>query len=67
MVGGQALWLMQRHEGALQELLVLLLQRQRKAVDDRPQDLEELCLGRGKQTGCLLSKLLSRETTRMLA
>ena len=33
---------MQRDEGALEELEVLLLERHREAVDDATQDLQEL-------------------------
>jgi hypothetical protein len=48
VVGGQALGLVQGHEGALQEGLVLILERQRKAIYDAAQDLQKLCRGAGK-------------------
>ena len=42
MVHGEALGLVKRQQRLLEELLVLLLERQGKAVDDGPQDLEQL-------------------------
>lgn len=42
MVNGQALHLVQRQQRFEQERLVFLLQRQGEAVDDGPENLEQL-------------------------
>ena len=42
VVHGEVVDLVQREERLEQEVLVLVLERQRKAVDDRAEDLQEL-------------------------
>jgi hypothetical protein len=43
VIHAQTLHLMQRNQDASQEQFMLLLQRQRKAVDDRSHDFQQFC------------------------
>jgi hypothetical protein len=55
MIQNQTLGLVQRHQNPRQENLVFLLERQRKTIDDTPQNLEEF--GNPVKVFCLVDEL----------